>query len=656
MPQLLLIRPMKLTSKYLVIDFETRSRTELSSAGAYAYAEDSSTEVTCLGITDETGHSWVWIPDNIKVEGFEAMLDYPTITKASLISKINKADLIIAHNMEFDRAIWNYCAVLKYKLPFLELDKCVDTMAMVHSRALPGSLENAAKHLALGVAKDMGGRAVMLKTCKPNRNGDFVMTADDLAILCNYCCVDTIVCEMLYRKFPPLNHDIWALNQRINNNGIAIDNDLIKRVSATYDAETLRLGEVLEFPIEEVRSIPKLLRHLKGHCVNLKGGAKPIIAEALESDITEEARDILVARQHMSKSSLKKLVAMKDKQNKDGRIRGNHVYHKATTGRFAGSGVQIHNIPRPTISQEAINAYIKDGSMPEGVPVHEVCSSMLRSVIMGDKTFYCADFSGIELRVLLWLVEDANHIQMVEEGIDMYVVMASKIYGKKESEITKDQRALGKQAVLGCGYQMGAAKFKGTCESVGIELSDVAAKKAVNAYRDEFDLVKSFWYNAENTLVECVQNGRGANLAIPGTDIRCKYATKTDSLVVRLPSGRVISYANPNVDEDATTPWGSVSPKFEYYHPVYKMVTSTYGGSIVESIVQATACDFLCDAMQRLDNAGFKIVMHVHDEVVVEAEDDSRYDEFMEIMKGIPQWGTGCPIDAEGWKGKRYRK
>ena len=286
--------------------------------------------------------------------------------------------------------------------------------------------------------------------------------------------------------------------------------------------------------------------------------------------------------------------------------------------------------------------------------------SLIRSCICAPegKEFLCADFNAIEARVVLWMVGDEPALEIFRTGQDIYCDMAESIYGhavnKKDHP---EKRALGKTCILGLSYGMGHKKFGDTCEQQGVDLSGLNPEDIVKTYRTKYKKIRNWWYSCEDWAVAAIRepdtvHGRGL--------IRFKCSTKRDALLCQLPSGRLLSWCKPWLDEEYETPWGAKKPQIHYSGldiTKHWSDQTTYGGSMVESIVQGTARDLLCEAMLRLDRAGYNIVMHVHDEVMAEVDEGAEsLDVFCDIMKEVPEWAEGCPIEVEGFSGRRFRK
>ena len=376
----------------------------------------------------------------------------------------------------------------------------------------------------------------------------------------------------------------------------------------------------------------------------------------------------------------------------DNRVHGGLLYHGAQTGRWSGAGVQPHNFPKGEIvdMSEAWRVIkIQDPERIKALPkgkkkklpynsVMTVLSHALRGVIVPSpgKQIYVADYAAIEARVLLWLADDTDALAVFERAktcpcrkdgreacnrCDTYCDMASDIYvydtNKRDNP---KERSIGKIAVLGLGYQMGASKFVDTCALGGVEVSEEFAQKIVDAYRAKFWRVKQMWADQNEAAIRAVHS-KGRVQCGRVTWIYEKTPCGVPFLYCELPSGRRIAYPEPQL-KLRTTPWGSTQRVLTFmgvdtFSHQWKR-QSTYGGSLVENITQAVSRDILAAAMLRIEaHPVYELVLSVHDETVCEAETGAgSLHEFEQLMNELPDWAAGCPIASESWAGNRYRK
>ena len=405
----------------------------------------------------------------------------------------------------------------------------------------------------------------------------------------------------------------------------------------------------------------KLLAWLNAQGAGLEDlTAKTVSAKLADTNLKGTVRRVLELRQEGSQTSVAKYAKMMEIQ-REGRIRNTLVYHGASTGRWASrGGLNLQNIARPTISDEEIESAIPavfnaaKGSMRE-------LSSLVRSAIVAprEKTFVDVDFSSIENRVGVWLAGQNDKVELFRKGLDEYKVFASEsLYHIPYDEVTKDQRQVSKSAVLGAMFGQGAKGLVKYAEGMGVKLSEVQAKNAVDGYRSSYSRVRDLWTSCENAAIEAVSN--------PGSPFRAYrhivMKVAKNALWMKLPSGRLICWQRPQL-ELVTTPWGTT----KYGVTVHSQNTYTrqwtrnqlIGSSIFQSAVQGTARDFLADSTLNIVKAGYEVINLIHDEVLLLVDEDGSdkaLDDAIKIMTTSPKWASDFPLAAEGWVSKRYRK
>jgi DNA polymerase len=617
------------------IDFETRSERDLKKVGIYKYSTDLSTEVLCAVIIIEDSTTILY-PDTFR--------DYTPPLNAVWVS----------HNAEFEQNIWRNQMTPKYGWPEVSSWKC--TAAKAAASGLPRSLDGAAKALGLIEQKDKAGHALMLKMCKPlprwSRTGKgpkWRESTEDLKRLAEYCTQDVRTEKAIDEALPdlpPAEQKIWALDQLINQRGIHCDLQLTTACLEILDAEQItanaRISEITSGEITSPNQVQKIAKWC---------GLPSIDKKTLEEELSEPSQnphaELLRLRQANSKASGRKYVAIIDRADHTGRVRNNLIYHGAHTGRWSGAGVQAQNLIKPAYKREVI----EDIGLPlllnrdtESIKmlfgdVSTLVSSALRSTLCAEpgKVLIAADYSSIEARVLLWLAGETKALRLLSEGGDIYKDMAATIYDKKYEQVTKSERQLGKQAILGLGYGMGAFKFQKTCEGYGIEISPEFAQQVVTLYRQKYFRVVNRWHLMERLAVSAMA---GPNH---------KFQKMGPMLQMSLRSGRKLSYFDPQVSG------GSYTPVLTYLFRGNRI--ETYGGKLVENEVQATARDIMANGMLNVEERGYPIILTVHDEVVSEVpEGFGSVNEFCSLLCKRADWYKGCPISAEGWVGKRYRK
>jgi len=633
------------------IDLETRSKVDIWQTGAWVYATSPSTGLLCVAYAVDDGP--------VKVLSCEDVATYPLSDPfIELRNLANTSDtLFYAHNALFEELIWGAQLHDRFDLPLIPIKRWRCTAAKALAVGLPKSLADAAMALGTRHKKDIRGRTVMLRLCKPDANGEFVEDPALFKELEAYCAQDVETERDIDRLLPelsPFEQYVWFEDQLINMRGVAVDTDTLARVQELIIKEEERLkGRIRELTGGKLDGVSRrlaVLDYLAKRGVPLPDFTKATVETAIKDGrIPADALEILRIRQQLGLTSTAKYAALKEALCADSRLRDTFVYHAASTGRWGGKLVQLQNLPKGSFNSdlgvEMINGYDYDTLLAMYPNLMELFSSCIRGMFIAapGHDLIVADYAAIEARVLMWFCGEENAVKMFREGKDIYVDMAGKIGGNAT-------RQLGKQATLGCGYGIGAAKFRATCRTYKIEISDELAAKAVNTYRTAYPGVVKMWYAQERAAIQAVT--RGGRVPCGGVT----WEKRGDFLWCRLPSGRELAYHKPEI-----TPREDDQPRLSYTTTdsmTKKYVRKdTYGGKIIENIIQGISRDILAAALLEAEKRGYKPVMHVHDEIVVEVpEGVGSAREFEELICRAPAWAAGCPISAEAWRGKRYRK
>jgi DNA polymerase len=579
-----------------------------------------------------------------------------------------------------------------------------DTLAACAYRGIPLSLDKAGAALELSIQKNKRGKYLLNTLSVPKwgtaKEPDRIYREDPelLEELYEYClddidsegCLGDVIGEL-----PPAEYNLWCLDQRINQRGVRLDLDAVEEALILTDkiakSLNIELRKITQNAVEKATQRNRLLEWLRKrdlpHLTDLR---KETLEELLAKDkygkyvrvrdLSPETIRALEIRAQLSKSSTKKLEKMIDTVSSDGRVRGLLQYHGAGTGRWAGRLVQPQNFPRATITNaenakgkkyldmELLLSHIKNNEVMENYenPMEAVASS-LRGMFISDedKVLRICDFSAIEARVTFWVAGcqiglDVFHKSDRGESEDIYCVTASDLVGYEVKKSTETgERQLGKITVLGCGYQMGPDKLQFQAEtSYNVILTEDEARNMVSVYREKYKEVKWLWYGLNDAAIATVRTGQ------PHSYKKILYKLEEDRagrwLACVLPNGRKLWYYDPNV-ETVDTPWGR-KPNLTYMGRDNKRGGTwgrirTYGGMLTENVVQAIARDLMAEAMIRVEEAGYPIILTVHDEIISEvAKDYGSQKEFESLMSEVPVWAEGCPIEVEGGSVTRYQK
>lgn len=652
---------------HIVLDFETRSRYPIK-AGASRYSLDPSTDVLCLAYQIDDSPVKLWKP------GDENPQD--------LFDAIAAGAAVWAHNVTFEIAIWQNVMVERYFWPEIPPRQWRCTMAECMAVGLPSSLENVGK--ALGIAsdslKDKAGHRVMLKLSKPrkptkNNKSEWHDKPEDFEKLYEYCKQDVVAEAAIHKRVPRLNNrelSVFHYDKVVNGRGVKIDRGFVEAVVSLRDEHKKRLipelESITEGRVKTAREVQNLISELQKYKVWTSDLDADSVSNLLEKDdLHPTARRILEIRQELSLSSVDKFDAMLRSVEPDDRIRGAFQYHGAQTGRWAGRIVQLQNLPRGFFSEkeylngtvESVIKIIKRQDYDDFIAFLDMfnwkfgktLSALVRSAFVADvgKKYIVSDFASVEARGVAWSADERWLLDVfADKKACSYKHMAADIYGVKYEEVTKDQRFTGKQAVLGCGYGLGGAKFQTMCLGYGVLLPSEFCNKVISIYREKNKATKNFWYELQRAAIRTVEIGK-SHQAGPYL-----YYLEDAWLKCRLPSGRSIAYYQPRLVD------GRYGKALEYTgvdQSGKPVKTSTWGGKLLENVVQGICRDLLVHAKSNLEKEGYTTVLHVHDEIVAEVPEGFGSVEEMEaIMCEVPSWAKGFPISAEGFEARRYRK
>ena len=677
-------------------DIETRSELNLKKVGAYRYATDESTEVRCVGYALDDGPVKLWTPDQ-------------PVPK-DVADHIKRGDLCVAFNASFERQIHTRILGPRHGWPVPKLEQYRCLMAMSLALGLPGSLEDACAVMGVGKGKGLG-KKVMLQMAQPRKarkgeDPEAVHWFDDEARaeqLHDYCTQDVRDTRELFNRLWQLSDEeqaVWETDQRINDRGFHVDEQLLRAmrriiIDAVADINVSirqKTGGAVE-SVDKIVALKTWLREMCGLTVAKSLNKATIPLLIADPKTPARAKEVLELRLAGAQAATKKVDAFLARRNGDGRVRGWSIYHAAGTGRFAGRGSQIHNLKRLTTENQDEIATAVDDLMTKDYRTLKVKYARPLQII-GDNIRACidaapgniligADFSGIEARVTAWLAGEERKLQVFRDydagkGPDPYVVAAAGIYGIPAEKITKPQRQVGKGAGLAFGFQGSVNAYKKFVPDGAFTDAEIEGFK--NKWRRMHPNIVEFWARLKSAgdriAKAAVQIRRGVNHTIEPMPVRnVWFEHDSGYMFIVLPSGRRISY--PIIDRayrpqdfyqfekpaDRDFSLGQLSTCFMdnssgHWHRVF-----WYGGFGCENITQGVARDLLAEAMVRIDKAGLPIVVHCHDEIVIEVPEkhaDKVAKQFTKLMTTLPEWaqGTGhdLPVVAKPFIARRYVK
>lgn len=649
--------------KMLAIDLETYSDVDLQKCGLYKYAENS--EILLFAYAYDDGPVQVidmacgeTLSDNVRAD-----LTNPDVLKTAFNAAFELHVLDHWLGFRLDPAQW-FC-----------------TMVQSYTLGLPGHLKDVGQVLNLAEDKKKlttGKRLIQYfcKPCKPTKaNGgrtrNMPSDAPDKWELFKTYNGRDVEAERAIRKkierfFPnTTERRLWCLDQKINDAGVLLDETMVSQAIA-LDARIKEdvLNKAIRLTgMKNPNSNAQLL-----DWVEQQEGWRPETldkkarADMLQSDtLSKDTRTMLVYKQLLSKTSVKKYITMKNAECRDHRVHGMlQFYGAARTGRWAGRLVQLHNLPQNHLPDlDDAREMVKAGDL-DSLDIFydnpsDVLSQLIRTAFIAGlgKRFIVADFSAIEARVIAWYADEAWRLQAFADGKDIYCASASQMFGVPvvKHGVNGELRQKGKVAELACGYGGGVNALKAFgADKMG--LTEEHMKDIVTKWRQSSPHIVRMWKEVENAAKSAIRH--------KGSRVKYKHGltfyTQAGLLFIQLPSGRAIAYVKPRIEQE---------DEFKRETLTYEGVilnggwgrNYTWGGKLVENIVQATARDCLAMAMLRLDEAGYKIVMHVHDEVILEMPyGTGSLNEATDIMGQPIPWAPGLLLRADGYETPYYKK
>ena len=643
----------------LSIDIETYSSVDLTKSGVYAYADapDFKILLFAYAFDDED----VQIVDLACGEKLSQRVQ-GALTDENIIKT--------AYNANFERT-----CIRKYFGFNLPIEQWRCSAVAAAELGLPQTLAGVAKVLGLEEQKDTRGKALIKYFCMPCKptliNGGRTVNLPEhdiekWAIFKEYCKQDVEVERAIKRKiskFPMAESEqkLWEYDQRINDRGVRVDLEFVKnaiKYNEIFKSDCLDKAIRLT-GLENPNSVPQLKKWiLEQTGIEVKSLNKEQLKEFLSETDNEQVKEMLKLRSLMSKTSVSKYEAMTRSICKDGRLRGLLQFYGANrTGRWAGRIVQVHNLPQNHLNDlELANRLVKDGDyelfeMVFG-NVPQVLSELIRTsfIASDNRRFIVSDFSAIEARVIAYLADEKWRQEVFKNNGDIYCASASQMFKVpvEKHGVNGHLRQKGKIAELALGYNGGAPALV-SMGALKIGLSEEELPGLVNAWRKSNTAITRLWKTVEKAAFAAIDNK--PSVIAHGIS----FFKKSGILFIGLPSGRKIAYVKPQIGENK---FGNPAITYE---GIQNKGTwgrlETYGGKLVENIVQAFARDCLAESIIRLEDKGFELNFHVHDEVILDVENGrSSASEVAEIMSQPIEWAPGLVLNAEAYETNFYKK
>lgn len=644
--------------KSISIDLETYSSVNLQKSGIYRYCESHDFEILLFGYSVDGGE--VVVVDLAKGERIpQIILDALTdeeITKWAFNAQFERVCL--------SRYLGHPCG--KYLNP--SAWKC--SMVWSAYMGLPLSLVGVGAVLGLEKQKLTEGKDLIRYFCMPctptktnggrtrNLQGDDEEKWQSFKGYNKRDVETEIEIQKRLSKFP-VPDEIWHeyhLDQEINDRGIKVDLDFVKQAITMDEMSRTKLMDQMQeiTELDNPNSVQQMKDWLADNGVETDTLGKKAVAELLK-DAPEHLAEVLKLRQQLAKSSVKKYAAMENAVCCDGRIRGMFTFLGANrTGRFSSKIVQLQNLPQNhMLDLKEARGIVKNGysealeMLYEDIP--DTLSQLIRTAFVPKKgcKFIVADFSAIEARVLSWLAGEDWRSEVFASGGDIYCASASQMFGVpvEKHGVNGHLRQKGKIAELALGYggSVGALKAMGALD-MGLEEEEL--KPLVNAWRKANPYIVKFWWDVDRAAKKCIKEKQSQETQ------NIKFHYRSGMLFIVLPSGRQLAYVKPKIGENI---FGGESVTYEGVGATKKWDRlESYGPKFVENIVQAISRDILMHAIKTLSS--YRIVAHVHDEVIIEADPSMSLDRVCQQMSRVPPWAKGLLLDADGYECEFYKK
>ena len=639
----------------LIIDLETYSSTDISKSGVYRYAEDKDFEILLFGYSIDFNEAKI-----IDLKSGEKIPE-------EVIEAIKSDDVLKwAHNASFERI----CLSRYLRLPtqtYLDPSSWRCSMVYASMLGLPKSLKDIGIVLELDKQKLDEGKDLIRYfsvPCKPTKSNK-IRTRNlpihdiskwtlfkeynrrdvdsEVEIIKRLCAIN--VRDFIWREY--------SESERINDRGVLIDKNLVSNaidIAAKTNENLLNSLQNIT-NLSNPNSVTQLKKWLIEQGLEVEDLGKKNVECLIKSTTNHLISSALALRLQTSKSSIKKYEAMEKCKLSDQRIRGMFQFYGASrTGRFASKFVQLQNLRQNHLSDlEGARELVKNGDIEalnilyDDIP--DVLSQLIRTAFIPKKNhkFIVADFSAIEARVLAWYAGETWVLDAFKNGEDIYCATASKMYGVPvvKHGVNGDLRQKGKQATLSCGYggSVGALKAMGALDA---GLKEDELQELVDTWRSANPHIVKFWWDVD----KAIKKAYSERVTVRLNNLLFNY--KGSIMYITLPSGRSIAYVRFRVREDESITYEGKLPNNKWGE------IESYGPKFVENIVQATARDILCNSIHNLK--AYDIVMHIHDEVVIEASKETKLDKVTSLMSKSPSWASDLLLRADGYECDFYQK
>ena len=637
----------------LSIDIETFSDVSIE-YGVQAYCNSHNFDILLFGFA--VGNAPVQIVD----------LTTEELPQWIVSALTDKNYIKSAYNVPFE-----FNCLSRYLNLDLDITQWSDTMVQALENGLPSSLEKCAEVLGLEHQKDKRGKALIKKFSVPDKSGNRVYPEtgllgidDDWETFKDYCKQDVEVERAIRQEIPLIlrsEFNLWCIDQNINNRGVRLDTNFCKNAISIYDKYSNDCLERMKSltGLENPKSPKQVISWLSSKGINTDKLDKATVLDLLQQNISKDVKEVLQLRQEISKTSIKKYYTMLESVSKGDRIRGILQFYGANrTGRWAGRIIQPQNLPQNHITDlDFARSLVSNGdydSFYQCYDVAQTLSELIRTALIPSENcrFIVSDFSAIEARVIAWVSGEQWRLDVFNNNGDIYCASASQMFKVPvvKHGINGHLRQKGKIAELALGYggSVGALISMGALK---MGIAEEELQPLVEQWRESNLHITKLWKDVENATIRVIKGGRAETINDLITIFR-----DLDNLYIRLPNERRLTYRNPTL---VTNKFGKSAIGYMGVNQTTKKweIIETFGGKLVENIIQAIARDCLAENIIRLENLGFKIVFHVHDEVIIDCPIGvSSAEEVSKIMGEPISWAKGLPLKAEAYECDYYQK
>lgn len=654
----------------LSIDIETFSSVDIKKAGLFKYVQSPDFEILLFAYSVDGGPTQIIDlvkGEQIPIEVLQALADF-NVTKHAYNAAFEW--YCLSKYFEWDPASW------------LNAWRCT----MFHGLYCGYTAGLGPTAVALGLPNDKRkmsmGTALIKQFCTPTKptkkNGGRVRTLphhepEKWVLFKDYCVQDVEVEKEIERRLssfpvPEQEQKLWELDQLINARGVKVDQQLIDGALYVDQVSTASLTEeaVKITGLPNPNSAPQLTKWLSSKGVEVENLQKETVSSLVET--TEgDVKRALEIRQELSKTSVKKYQAMDIAGCSDGRVRGLLQFYGANrTGRWAGRLVQVQNLPRNYLdtlghARELVREKKVDALKLVYGNVPDTLSQLIRTAFIPSEgnLLYVSDFSAIEARVIAWLAGEQWRLNVFNTHGKIYEASASQMFGVPIELIKKgnpeyDLRQKGKVAELALGYQGGSGALI-SMGALNMGLTEEELPDIVRRWRSSNKRIQDLWYSLENAALSVMRDGHPAGVRGLIFARESDIQNGLDFLTVTLPSGRKLFYVKPHL---ADNNFGKEAIHYYGLNQTTKKweKVSTYGGKLVENVVQAIARDCLAETLRRLQDVGILPVMHIHDEVVLDEPKETKLEFITDIMGQPISWAPGLPLKGDGFVTSYYMK